>query len=61
MTTKNSAFVSRRGLLKLIGAIAGSGAMYQAMTSLGFAAESRYRGPPKLSGAKKGASVLIVE
>jgi monoamine oxidase len=34
--------------------------MYQAMTSLGHAAESDYRGPPKLDGAPKGASVLIL-
>ena len=34
--------------------------MYQAMTSLGFAAESNYNGPPKLDGAMKGASVLVL-
>ncbi len=31
---------SRRELLSLVGAVAGSAAMYQAMTSLGSAAES---------------------
>src|SRR5271166_4419277 len=39
---------SRRDLLSLIGAIAGSTAMYHAMTSLGFAADSAYQGPIKL-------------
>jgi monoamine oxidase len=51
---------SRRSLLALIGAAAGSAAMYQAMTSLGFAAESPYRGPIKLDGDPKGASVVIL-
>ena len=51
---------SRRDLLRMIGATAGSAAMYQAMSSLGFAAESSYRGPIELEGAPKGASVLIL-
>jgi monoamine oxidase len=34
--------------------------MYQAMTALGFAAESTYGGPLKLDGDAKGASVLIL-
>ncbi len=34
--------------------------MYQAMSSLGFAAESPYRGPIDLQGAPNGASVLIL-
>jgi monoamine oxidase len=60
MTTKNNTLFSRRDLLTLVGKTAGGGAMYQAMTSLGFAAESNYNGPPKLDGAKKGASVLVL-
>ena len=52
--------MSRRDLLTLIGMTAGSAAMYQAMTSLGFAAESGYKGPVKLEGDPKGASVLIL-
>src|SRR6201996_1190597 len=52
--------VRRRDLLSLIGAMAGSAAMYHAMTSLGFAAESRYQGPIKLNGDPKGASVLVL-
>src|SRR3954470_15661975 len=51
---------SRRDLLSLIGAVAGSAAMYHAMTSLGFASESTYQGPIKLEGDAKGASVLIL-
>ena len=56
----DSTNVSRRDLLSLIGAIAGSGAMYQAMTSLGFASESGYKGPIKLGGDVKQASVLVL-
>ncbi len=52
--------VKRRDLLALIGTIAGSSAMYHAMTSLGFASESTYKGPLKLAGDPKGASVLIL-
>ena len=52
--------IKRRDLLSLIGAMAGSAAMYHAMTSLGFASESTYRGPVKLQGDPKGASVLIL-
>src|SRR5260370_2699920 len=54
------AFVSRRDLLSLIGAVSGSAAMYHAMTSLGFASDSGYNGPIKLEGDPKGASVLIL-
>src|SRR6202050_5525138 len=54
------ATVSRRDLLSLIGAVSGSAAMYHAMTSLGFASDSGYRGPIKLEGDPKGASVLIL-
>src|SRR6201996_6192907 len=52
--------VRRRDLLSLIGAMAGSAAMYHAMTSLGFASESSYQGPIQLQGDAKGASVLIL-
>ena len=34
--------------------------MYQAMTSLGFASESGYKGPIRLDGDPRGASVLIL-
>jgi monoamine oxidase len=52
--------VTRRDLLALIGAVSGSAAMYHAMTSLGFASDSRYKGPIKLDGDPKGASVLVL-
>jgi monoamine oxidase len=51
---------SRRDLLRMIGVTAGSAAMYQAMSSLGFAADSPYRGPIDLQGTPAGASVLIL-
>ena len=52
--------MTRRELLSMIGVSAGSAAMYQAMTSLGFAADSGYKGPIQLSGAPAGASVLVL-
>jgi len=51
---------TRRDLLTLIGAAAGGAAAYQAMTRLGFAAESPHRGPIKLDGDPKGASVVVL-
>lgn len=51
---------TRRELLAMIGKAGGGLAMYQAMTALGHAAESRFAGPPKLSGARPGASVLVL-
>src|ERR1700726_1763577 len=51
---------SRRDLLRMIGVAAGGTAMYQAMSALGFAADSPYRGPIDLQGTPKGASVLIL-
>ena len=52
--------LSRRDLLALVGTVAGSAAMYQAMTSLGFASESTYKGPIRLEGDARGASVLVL-
>src|ERR1700674_1177131 len=57
---KNRAPLSRRELLSMIGVAAGGAAMYQAMSSLGLAAQSSYRGPIDLQGAPRGASVLIL-
>jgi monoamine oxidase len=51
---------SRRDLLSLIGTVAGSAAMYHAMSSLGFASDSSYKGPIALGGDVRGASVLIL-
>ena len=52
--------MDRRSLLTLIGTVAGSAVMYQAMTAMGYAAESGFAGPIKLQGDPKGASVLIL-
>lgn len=51
---------SRREVLRGIGLVAGSAAMYRAMTALGVTRESKYSGPVDLSGAPRGASVLIL-
>src|SRR3954467_10952391 len=60
MPNESETIPSRRDLLSLVGSVAGSAAMYQAMTSLGYASESNYNGPVKLSGDPKGASVLVL-
>src|ERR1700684_3267944 len=52
--------LSRRELLSMIGTTAGAAAMYQAMSSLGYAAESPYQGPIDLQGTPKGASVVVL-
>ncbi|TRW97902.1 flavin monoamine oxidase family protein [Paracoccus sp. M683] len=51
--------MSRRNLLTLIGATAGSAAMLRAMTTMGHAQESDYK-PVKLEGDPNGASVVIL-
>jgi monoamine oxidase len=51
---------TRRELLAMIGKVGGGMAMYQAMTALGHAAETQFTGPPNLSGARPGASVLVL-
>src|SRR6266436_792731 len=60
MIDESGTSISRRRLLSMIGRAAGSTAMYQAMHSLGFAAETSFRGPVQLSAAPKGASVLVL-
>jgi monoamine oxidase len=52
--------MSRRDLFSLIGTLAGSAVMYEAMSSLAYAGESGYAGPPNLTGDVKGATVLIL-
>src|SRR6202161_3791592 len=52
--------LSRRRLFEIIGASVGGAAVYQAMTRLGYAEESPYRGPIKLDGDPKGASVSVL-
>lgn len=51
---------TRRELLTMIGKVGGGAALYQAMTVLGHAAESQFKGPPQLIGARRGASVLVL-
>ena len=51
---------TRRQLLTMIGQVAGSAAMYQAMTSLGFAQDSGYTQPIRLQGPRQGRRVLIL-
>ena len=51
---------SRRSLLSMIGVVAGSAAMYHAMTELGYANESTFKGPIKLSPPPPGSSVLVL-
>jgi monoamine oxidase len=60
MQTDVPSTMKRRDLLRMIGAVAGGSAMYQAMTSLGHAADSQYTGPIKLDGAPKGAKILVL-
>jgi monoamine oxidase len=51
---------TRRQLLHAIGLIGGTAAIYQMMTTFGHAEETRFPGPPNLSGARKGASVIVL-
>ena len=60
MTDEARSSLSRRRLLTMIGMTAGGSAMYQAMHSLGYAAETTYKGPPKLGTAPPGTSVLVL-
>src|SRR6266481_5016967 len=60
MMDESGTSISRRRLLSMIGRAAGSTAMYQAMHSLGFAAETKFTRPIQLSAAPKGASVLVL-
>ncbi|WP_130732701.1 flavin monoamine oxidase family protein [Komagataeibacter xylinus] len=51
---------TRRQLLTRIGTLAGSAALYQAMTSMGHAQGTDFTAPPVLSGAKRGTRVLVL-
>jgi len=51
---------TRRQVLTAIGMMGGSAALYQAMTTMGHASETQFAGPPKLSGARSGASVVVL-
>jgi monoamine oxidase len=58
--TEEQGAPTRRQLLTPISRVGGAAALYQAMTALAHAAPSEFTGPPQLTGAKKGASVLIL-
>jgi monoamine oxidase len=51
---------TRRQLLTAIAQVGGTAALYQAMTTMGHAAETQFKGPLNLSGARKGASVIVL-
>ncbi len=60
MQNDNHRPVSRRALLRFIGATGGSALMYDTMVAMGYTGTSDFNGPIKLSGDVKGASVLIL-
>ena len=60
MSGATASALSRRRLFEIIGASIGGAAAYQAMARLGHAEESPYRGPIKLDGDPKGASVIVL-
>jgi len=51
---------TRRQLFHAIGLIGGTAAIYSLMTTFGHAAETQFAGPPNLSGARKGATVIVL-
>jgi monoamine oxidase len=51
---------TRRQILRAMGVMGGSAVLYQAMEAMGHAAESQFAGPPNLSGARPGASVVVL-
>ena len=51
---------TRREILHTIGIMGGASILYQAMATMGHAAETQFAGPPNLSGARPGASVLVL-
>jgi len=51
---------TRRSLLTAIGLAGGTAAMYDAMLSMGYAANSDFTGPITLQGNARGASVVIL-
>ena len=60
MTDTPPTAMTKRDLLTLIGQTAGATAMYMAMSSMGQAHASTFKGPIKLEGGAKGASVLVL-
>jgi len=60
MPTNMATMPTRRELLRAIGVLGGASVLYQAMEALGHASESQFAGPPNLSGARPGASVVVL-
>ena len=52
--------MTRRSLLTAIGLAGGTAAMYDAMLSMAYAANSDFTGPITLQGDAKGAAVVIL-
>jgi monoamine oxidase len=59
-SSQDKLLISRRELLLRIGQSAGAAMMYQAMSTLGFAAQSSYQGPVKLTDAPANTSIVIL-
>ena len=57
-STRLTMLLSESGLIHKV--LAGAAVLYQSMSALGFAGESAYSGPIDLSGAPRGASVLVL-
>ncbi len=60
MTDAGERVPTRREVLHAIGVMGGASVLYQAMATMGHAAETQFAGPPNLSGARPGASVLVL-
>ncbi|MDE2404731.1 MAG: NAD(P)/FAD-dependent oxidoreductase [Sphingomonadales bacterium] len=60
MTQSPTLPMTKRDLLSMIGKSAGATAMYMAMSSFGQAQASTFKGPIKLEGDPRGASVLVL-
>ncbi|MBR9923975.1 MAG: flavin monoamine oxidase family protein [Gammaproteobacteria bacterium] len=52
--------VTRRSFLGMVGAVAGAAAMYSAMSTMGFASPSNWRGRLNLQGAPDNTNILIL-
>ena len=51
---------TRREMLHAIGVIGGTAVLYNAMAAMGHAAETQFAGPPNLSGARPGNSIVVL-
>ena len=51
---------TRREVLHAIGMLGGASVLYNAMATLGHAAETQFAGPPNLQGARPGTKVIVL-